>query len=198
MQTLIPVFFPVWLPNSCSYISSLPLIKIIAAVVLNVPLSLSPYAIVLSILLRKISRIWDLLSIISYRSDLLRSSSVDIRNRLYRTTANFCLYTIICAISWEDVLADLRIEIQSTLSIDVALLSHEFGGVPDWILFWLPAVLIWLSQMDKRSWPWKRKSSSDKAAAAEKAAAILDLAATAAASGSSKSQSDQVRFNQRS
>lgn len=46
--------------------------------------------------------------------------------------------------------------------------------------------------MDKRSWPWKRKSSSDRAAAAEKAAASPDLAA--AASASAKSQGDQVRL----
>ncbi|OWM80907.1 filament-like plant protein 4 [Punica granatum] len=45
--------------------------------------------------------------------------------------------------------------------------------------------------MDKRSWPWKRKSSSDKAAA-EKAAALLDSAA--AASAPAKPQSDQENY----
>lgn len=44
--------------------------------------------------------------------------------------------------------------------------------------------------MDKRSWPWKRKSSSDKAVAAEKAAAVLD--SVVAASDSAKFKGNQV------
>ncbi|KAK4794039.1 hypothetical protein SAY86_012033 [Trapa natans] len=46
--------------------------------------------------------------------------------------------------------------------------------------------------MDKRSWPWKRKSSSDKAAAAEKAVATQEFAT--AASASAKSQGDQDNY----
>lgn len=87
-------------------------------------------------------------------------------------------------------------ELRSKLIVDWSGVhfSPESGDRLDWILFQLIAVPIYLSQMDKRSWPWKRKSSSDKAAPSEKAAAILDSAI--AASDSAKFQSDQVRLRE--